>query len=311
MPIVSILIPVFNRRNFIHQCIQSALDQTFDDFEVVVVDNASDDGTWEICQEISNRDSRVKIFRNEKNIGPVRNWFRCVEEARGEYGKFLFSDDLILKDFLAETVPKLADQEVAFISTSAFIGKTIENSEIHYSTDRSDEVILSAEYMERLASGMPPVPVSPGAALFRMVDIRENLILDIPVGSGHDFAKNGAGPDVLLFALTAKKYKSVVMLQKPLVFFRAHTGSFSVANEGNSVTEGYRLSLAWFFMNFSTIRNWAYWVAKIWLIESKNNRKILSPFTIGKKYSGDGSVGETINIISAAVFLIIKRIIRN
>jgi len=76
MPKVSILIPVFNRKDYIAECIQSALDQTFTDFEVVVVDNASEDGTWEICQQFAANDQRVRIFQNDTNIGPVRNWRR-------------------------------------------------------------------------------------------------------------------------------------------------------------------------------------------------------------------------------------------
>ena len=56
---VSILVPVFNREELIGDCIQSALDQTFDDLEVVVVDNASTDGTWDVCRTYGEKDSRV------------------------------------------------------------------------------------------------------------------------------------------------------------------------------------------------------------------------------------------------------------
>ena len=309
MPKVSILIPVFNREHFISECIRSALDQTFTDLEVVVVDNASNDGTWDICQEFASLDSRVRIFRNEKNIGPVRNWLRCIEEARGEYGKFLFSDDLILANFLSKTLPHLADPGIAFASTAALIGTEIKHSKVHYGSDTTSEIISTDAYLERLAHGVPAVPVSPGAALFRMIDIRKNLILNIPIGLEHDFARNGAGPDVLLFALTAKNYKSVAMLREPLVFFRAHAGSFTIADEGSSVTEGYRLALGWFFKNFSTPRNWAYWTAKIWLKQSKNSMKLKNPFRIASRYSGKGSLQEVAQMTSAATRLLIMRLI--
>ena len=78
-PRVSILIPVYNREALIGECIQSALFQTFTDFEVIIVDNASTDNTWGICQRFAEQDKRVRVFRNEKNIGPVRNWRRCVD----------------------------------------------------------------------------------------------------------------------------------------------------------------------------------------------------------------------------------------
>ena len=274
-----------------------------------MVDNASNDGTWDICQEFASLDSRVRIFRNEKNIGPVRNWLRCIEEARGEYGKFLFSDDLILANFLSKTLPQLADPGIAFVSTAALIGTEIERSKVHYGSDTTSEIISTDAYLERLAHGVPAVPVSPGAALFRMIDIRKNLILNIPIGLEHDFARNGAGPDVLLFALTAKNYKSVAMLREPLVFFRAHAGSFTIADEGSSVTEGYRLALGWFFKNFSTPRNWAYWTAKIWLKQSKNSMKLKNPFRIASRYSGKGSLQEVAQMTSAATRLLIMRLI--
>ena len=97
-PKVSILIPVYNREAFIAACVQSALEQTFTDFEIIIVDNASTDTTWKICQQIAEQDKRIRIFRNERNIGPVRNWRRCIEEARGVYGKILWSDDLISEE---------------------------------------------------------------------------------------------------------------------------------------------------------------------------------------------------------------------
>ena len=80
-PKVSILIPVFNRKSYISDCIQSALDQTISSIEIIIVDNASNDGTWEICQEYANRDQRIRIFRNDTNIGPVRNWKKCLDPA--------------------------------------------------------------------------------------------------------------------------------------------------------------------------------------------------------------------------------------
>ena len=64
-------------RALLADCLKSALAQTCGDLEVVVVDNASTDGTWEVCREFAPVDSRVRIFRNPENIGPVRNWQRC------------------------------------------------------------------------------------------------------------------------------------------------------------------------------------------------------------------------------------------
>src|SRR5579872_5687154 len=94
-PLVSIIVPVYNRRRLLAECLESALDQTWRDMEVVVVDNASTDGTWDVCRAFARADSRVRIFRNPENIGPVRNWQRCFREAEGRFGKLLFSEDVL------------------------------------------------------------------------------------------------------------------------------------------------------------------------------------------------------------------------
>ena len=298
---VSILIPVFNREQFISECIQSALNQTFTDLEIVVVDNASDDSTWEICQRFSEQDSRVRVYRNDRNIGPVRNWQRCIDEATGEYGKFLFSDDLIFPNFLSETLPKLSDESIGFVSTAAFIGTELENSEVCYASSQSAEMISTEKYLGRLANGYPAVPVSPGAAIFRMADIRKNLLLEVPTEVLHDFTKNGAGPDVLLFALTVKDYASILMLNQPLVFFRKHAGSFSVANDESAVTEGYRLALGWFFRKHSSLKHWASFLAKIWLSNAKLNRGFESPISTIKRYSGTGTQQEIAMVLLTSI----------
>ena len=81
--LASILIRFFNRESFIEACVESALAQTHSDLDVVIVDNRSTYRTWEICQTLARRDSRIRIFRNDSNIGPVRNWRRCIDEAVG------------------------------------------------------------------------------------------------------------------------------------------------------------------------------------------------------------------------------------
>jgi len=309
MLMVSILIPVFNRKEFIADCIQSALSQTFNDFEVIVVDNASDDGTWEICQSFAAMDSRVRVFRNSSNVGPVRNWVRCIDEARGHYIKFLFSDDLIMPEFLAETVPILSDNTVALVSTAALIGKVPAAAKVNYAGYQYKN-IPSRKYLEWLALGRPSVPVSPGTALFRSSDVRKNLRLKLPIESLHDFTKNGAGPDVLLFALTANHYTSVVMLNQPLVFFREHSGSFSVANVENSVTEGYWLALAWYFKTHSTNKSWSLWVARIWLSQLRSCRTYISLMAHLKRYSGKGNFFEFLSVTAAVMYLLFNKLFR-
>lgn len=307
VPKVSILIPVFNRKDYIAECIQSALDQTYTDFEVVVVDNASDDGTWEICQRYAASDSRVRIFRNETNIGPVRNWLVCINEAQGEYGKILFSDDLMFPQFLEHTLPHLESREVGFVATAPLFGTSIENAVIPHSHSSEEQCLSSEHYFELLLTRS--VPYSPGAAIFRMADIRANLRPSFPTCIPRDFTKNGAGPDVLLYALTALSYKYVVMLPTAEVFFRMHPDSFTIANSDNEVTKGYLAALAWFVNAKLTKGHWTKYVARSWLSKVKSTRRLTSLTKHCLEYEGRGGIIETSVILMAVVRIAIYKLV--
>ncbi|HVX52214.1 MAG TPA: glycosyltransferase family 2 protein [Chitinophagaceae bacterium] len=91
-PRVSVLIPSYNYAHFIEDAIHTVLDQTFQDFELIIVDNQSTDDTEQIIQKYLT-DERVLYFKNPVNIGLVGNFNKCMEYARGEYIKFLMADD--------------------------------------------------------------------------------------------------------------------------------------------------------------------------------------------------------------------------
>jgi len=298
-PKVSILIPVYNRETLIGECVQSALDQTFTDFEIIIADNASTDGTWEVCRQYAAKDKRIRLFRNDTNIGPVRNWLRCVSEARGEFGKILFSDDLMLPKFLEHTLPYLEDAEVAFVSTAAIIGESPDEGIVQYANLGGEQRLSCERYFDLLINVR--APYSPGAGIFRMSDIRENLLDSIPVKIRHDFTKNGAGPDVLLYALTSVQYKYVVLLADRDVFFRMHAGSISMLNSDNEVVKGYRAAMAWFCRKKLTRRHWARYVARAWLLDMAIERQLLSMRKHCVMYEGNGTFSEILEIFCCAL----------
>jgi glycosyltransferase involved in cell wall biosynthesis len=109
-PTVSICIPTYNGSKYLPDCFDSVLAQTFTDFEVLIVDDCSSDETVSITKEYTERDRRFRLVINERNLGLVGNWNRCIELARGEWIKFVFQDDLIkpicLERMLAASTPK-------------------------------------------------------------------------------------------------------------------------------------------------------------------------------------------------------------
>jgi glycosyltransferase involved in cell wall biosynthesis len=92
-PRVSVGLPVYNGERWIAESIESILSQTFPDFELIICDNASNDGTEEICRRYANADPRVRYLRNAENIGGTRNHNLTAQLARGEYFRWAGHDD--------------------------------------------------------------------------------------------------------------------------------------------------------------------------------------------------------------------------
>ncbi len=101
-PRVSICVPTFNSSAHVGPALESALAQTYRSFELIVVDNASTDDTVDIVR--SYEDGRIRIERNDRNLGPIPNFNRCLRLARGELVKFLHADDLLYPDCLRTMV---------------------------------------------------------------------------------------------------------------------------------------------------------------------------------------------------------------
>jgi glycosyltransferase involved in cell wall biosynthesis len=92
-PLISVCIPSFNNESFIDAAIRSVLDQTLGDFELIVVDDVSRDGTRERIRTFA--DSRIRFIENDRNLGLAGNWNKALGEARGRYLKILPGDDLL------------------------------------------------------------------------------------------------------------------------------------------------------------------------------------------------------------------------
>jgi glycosyltransferase involved in cell wall biosynthesis len=116
-PIASICVPTYNGARYLAPCLESALAQTYEKFEVLVVDDASTDETVTVAERFAARDARVRVSRNAHNLGLVGNWGRCVELARGAWIKFLFQDDYLAPTCLA-TMLAHAGPDTPFVVTA-------------------------------------------------------------------------------------------------------------------------------------------------------------------------------------------------
>lgn len=119
-PSVSIGLPVYNGERYLRVAIDCILNQTFDDWELIICDNASTDGTEAICREYAAREPRVRYYRLEANIGAARNYCRVLELARAPYFKWIAADDYVGPGFLERCKRILdADPDVVVCTTKA------------------------------------------------------------------------------------------------------------------------------------------------------------------------------------------------
>lgn len=94
-PRVSVCVPTYNGASHLKECIRSIQAQTFSDFEVLVCDDQSSDGTLDLARSLAGDDLRFRFVPNPRRFGLVGNWNNCIKQARGEWIKFVFQDDLL------------------------------------------------------------------------------------------------------------------------------------------------------------------------------------------------------------------------
>jgi glycosyltransferase involved in cell wall biosynthesis len=118
MPKASIGMPVYNGEKSIRAALDSVLAQTFTDFELIISDNASTDGTAAICREYGARDRRIRYVRQRENRGPAANFKYVLDEAVGEYFMWAACDDTRSPDFLEVNCKFLSENPEYTASTS-------------------------------------------------------------------------------------------------------------------------------------------------------------------------------------------------
>ena len=233
----SFLVPVYNRQDMLSDALNSIWRQTDADWECVIVDGASTDQTAKVAYAFADADSRFKVVVEEANTGALGGYIRCLEEARGTYGKFVYSDDTVYPAFLERTIP-LMEEDTAFVFTTAAVGPQpdsvdflmYQNNPLHFA---------ASVFIERMLRWDGSLPVSPGAGLFRLADLKKNQL------SAEEAPHQLAGTDLLQYLWAAEEYPVVRCIHDPLVFFRLHPGSCTVMN-GDAVAEGYAVTLQWY-----------------------------------------------------------------
>lgn len=168
---ISIIIPVFNTSAYLDQCLKSVLEQTYTDWECIVVDDGSTDNSGEICDKWAEKDSRFIIVHQKNNgVSAARN--RGIEKSRGEYICFIDSDDWVEPDYLNHLQSGIKDSEIDMVVT----GSIYETSkpEIHAPQQKSI-IRVESEYTKTFIEHVG-LFYGPCAILYRSTLIKSNHI---------------------------------------------------------------------------------------------------------------------------------------
>jgi glycosyltransferase involved in cell wall biosynthesis len=167
-PHVSVCLPVFNGEPYVREAIASILSQKGVDLELVVVDNASTDRTVAAVQEFD--DPRLRLLRNDCNIGAGRNWSRCVAEARGDLVKILCADDWLYPGALARQTAVLDDvrnQRVVLVTAARDVVDHGGRRLLRRRWSAREECVEGRAAIRRMARRGTNLVGEPSAALFR------------------------------------------------------------------------------------------------------------------------------------------------
>ncbi|MEO7298755.1 MAG: glycosyltransferase [Verrucomicrobiota bacterium] len=271
-PLVSLLIPTYNSALTVADSIASCSNQTYQNLEILIYDEASKDNTREIIQQAAARDPRIRVITSEENSGPVRAWRKLLHEARGKYSTFVWSDDLILPRYVETLVKVLQENPSHLIAGCNAYSETIAEAVEKF----SDKSVKTGIESRRLLHVFPTVkvrgdeyalgilaavfPVSQICSLFdtnAAKDVFDNYI-QFQNPYGFDFSRRAYGNDVSFLSELGLRSGELIQVGGPLVSCRASPASMTV--------------------NAHRDHRWQYWLQYVWAIRVAWTRcKNLSP----------------------------------
>ena len=215
-PLVSILIPTFDRPQYLREAIEAALAQTYRDLEVLVFDNGTIPETLQVAEEAIRRDPRVRFQRNERNLGMSANFNALADAARGEFAVAIGDDDRLLPEFVAKLAAAMVPPVRVSFSNQYLIdasGMRLEERSKEHAV-RYGRDTLRAGVIENadIASWQLSIPMS--ASLLRTADLRRLR-----------FREDMNTPDIEFFIRLAREGAAFCFVPERLMEYRVHPGA--------------------------------------------------------------------------------------
>jgi len=149
-PLVSIALPVYNGADTVAPVVESVLGQSHANLELVISDNASTDGTQEICRRFAREDRRVVYLRQTRNVGLLNNFISAAESSTGDFVRWIGDDDWLEPDFVSRALEVFAEDERRVVVTTQIVYRDDEGVET-LETRYDPAAMSSADPVERFA----------------------------------------------------------------------------------------------------------------------------------------------------------------
>jgi glycosyltransferase involved in cell wall biosynthesis len=284
-PKVSVCIPTFNGAAYVRGAVDSILQQEYQDFEVVIVDNCSADQTEALVVEISAQSGKIRFFRNEQNIGLAGNLNKCLEHARGEYIKYLCVDDLLLPGCLEQMVVELDTHPAVSLVCGGRLSMNESGQPFglrRYSSHK--EVVPGYKVITRCLFGGNFIG-EPTAVMFRKSDMLARFRDDLPQLMDMEMWFRLLESGELLnieIPLCAIRFHEAQMTQANIKSGRLIEDNVRIFNEFSK--KPYLKVTPWLVIRHKLLMTYRVWVSRKF-ISSETRRSVLTRFGIRFVYS--------------------------
>ena len=226
LPVVSIIVPVYNVKSYVGECVESLCRQTYTNLEILLVDDGSTDGSGEVCDEYADRDERIRVIHQaNRGLSGARN--TGLDNVQGEYIAFVDSDDLVSPNYV-ETLYELLMRYDADIAACAYIKVTTEQ------LTNIREKVLSLDNVREIC--MPSVKLLKQwhGKYKQQETVAWNKLYCREVWNGRKkirFPESRNHEDVLISHLVVQGAKTIVLTTEILYFYRIRKGSITLQTE--------------------------------------------------------------------------------
>lgn len=238
-PLVSVIVPIYNAKAFLAEAVESVWNQTWEHIELILVDDGSTDGSFELAKTF---ESEKVIVVQQKNSGASAARNRGLTLAKGDYIQFLDADDLLAKDKIALQLEAMVEdpEAISFGDCIHFFKNNPFAEDIFYSTHEGfDEIETPINFVKKLYGGVAPI-------LAGMVEVHAWLcpksVIDRAGSWNEELTVDDDGEFFLRVVLAASK---IIYCPKALVYYRKHDGTSLSNSQGlsNIISSAKALSL--------------------------------------------------------------------